>query len=104
LAADSTCPVSALLRHVDYFRVPRDSEGVAINIQQYPGDGHKNGHENGVAGTIVLFVSQGDHRIDTHGAARGNVTGHHGNQKRYGGDGKERRRIRGGDSVKQTGH
>jgi len=53
---------------------------------------------------IKLFVAQGDHGIDAHGAARGDVTrGERDDHEQQCDDG-ERQRIGSGDPVEHSGH
>jgi len=42
---------------------------------------------------IVLFVSQRDHMIDAHGAARGDVAGDERDQREHNGDGRKCNRV-----------
>ena len=51
-----------------------------------------------------LFVPQRHHGIDTHGAARRDVTGRHRNAEQNDGRGAKGQRIRRRNFVKQAGH
>ena len=51
-----------------------------------------------------LFISEGDHRVDAHGAAGGDVAGQKGDCKGHYGDERKRQWVAGANAVEQAGH
>ena len=62
------------------------------------------GLEIGADESTELFMPEGDHRIDAHGAASGDVTGSHRNTEENDGHGAKRQRIGRRNFIKQAGH
>jgi hypothetical protein len=55
-------------------------------------------------GTTELFMAQGDHRIDPHGAASGDVTGSHRNAEQNDAHSAKGQGIRRRNSIEQAAH
>ena len=54
--------------------------------------------------TERLLVPEGDHGVDLHGAARGDVAGKQSDEEKHRGDGDESERVAGACAIEQTGH
>lgn len=69
-------PVSALVSQMDYFGVCHHSEGAARNVTKSQMFAQDCSEEELRVVCEGLFVAQGDHGVDSHGAARGDVAMH----------------------------